>query len=223
MCSRYTLICDDGFSERFGIAAPSAGCRSSFNIAPGRTMPVILRREGNQIVPMRWGLVPHWAKDEKAVQHQINARAETLPEKPMFRSLLKNYRCLVPASGFYEWKREGQRKVPYYLRIRKSRYCAFAGLYDIWRDPQGLDHATYTIITTGANELVAPIHERMPAILKEEDEGSWLSGSLLTAADLHGMLTPYPASNMEAYPVEGRVNNPTVDEEILIRPRTTFT
>jgi putative SOS response-associated peptidase YedK len=184
---------------------------------------VIVHREGNTIVPMRWGLLPRWAKDERTGQHTTNARAETLAEKPMFRGLLKNYRCLVPASGFYEWKKNGQRKVPYYFRPRESRYCAFAGLYDLWRDPQGLDHATYTIITTGANELVAPVHDRMPVILKKEDEERWLSGSLLAAADLHAILAPCPAGLMEAYPVEGRVNNVNVDEETLIRPLTTLT
>jgi len=223
MCSRYTLICDDGFFLRFGISAPSAGCRSSFNIAPGRTMPVIVRRERNEAVAMRWGLLPRWAKDERSGQHPVNARAETLAEKPMFRGLLKNYRCLVPATGFYEWKKNGQRKVPYYFRLKESRYYAFAGLYDIWRNPQGIDHATYTIITTGANELVSPVHDRMPVILKMEDEERWLSGSLLAAADLHGILAPYPAGLMEAYPVEGRVNNVNVDEETLTRPLVTLT
>ncbi len=223
MCSRYTLICDDGFSARFGITDTPTGCHSSYNVAPGHMMPVIVRLEQNAAVLMRWGLVPHWARDEKAMQHPVNARSETLPEKPMFRGLLKNNRCLVPATGFYEWREDGKRKVPYYIRLKGGLYFSFAGLYDTWQDPGGADRPTYTIVTTNANVLVAPVHDRMPVILRREDEGRWLSGSLLAAPDLHAILAPYPAGQMEAYPVEGRVNNPAVDEETLVRPLTTLT
>ncbi len=218
MCSRYTLVTIDGFNERFQVICPPAGCRRGYNVAPGRTMPVIALKERNEVVMMRWGLVPHWAKDERAIQHPANARVETLADKPMFKNLLKNYRCLVPATGFYEWKKDGFRRVPYYIRVRETPFIAFAGLYDIWSDPQGLEHQTYTIITTGSNELVASIHDRMPVILKREDERRWLSGSLLTGPDLRGILAPYPGGDMEAYPVGGRLNDVTIDEENLIRP-----
>jgi putative SOS response-associated peptidase YedK len=220
MCSRYTLICDDNFAGRFQLAGPQAPCRSSYNIAPGRTVPVIVRAEQNTVVLMRWGLVPRWAKETHPVQHPINARSDTLAEKPMFRGLLKNNRCIVPATGFYEWKKEGARKIPYYIRINGGAYFSFAGLYDVWRDPSGVDHLTFTIITTDPNTLVAPVHNRMPVILHRESEDVWLSNILLPAADLHAILTQYPAERMESYPVGGRVNNPSVDEETLIRPLT---
>lgn len=223
MCSRYTLICTEGFGERFGISDQPAGFRSTYNVAPGRSMPVIIRRDRTEAVMMRWGLIPRWAKDGKTARIAINARSDTLAERPTFRGLLKNYRCLIPASGFFEWKREGMRKVPYYIRLIGCEYIAFAGLYDIWRDAQGADHLTYTVITTGANELIESIHDRMPVILRRQEEGRWLSGDLLPAPDLHHILCPYPAGEMEAYPVAGKVNDPNIDEEALVRPLTHLT
>jgi putative SOS response-associated peptidase YedK len=167
---------------------------------------------------MEWGLVPHGAGDRKEARHLINARAETLADKPSFRGLLESRRCLVPASGFYEWKKDGKRRTPFYIRLRGGPVFAFAGLYDVWHTPSGEGCATYTIITTAPNDLVAPLHNRMPAILRRENEDRWVSGGALSAADLTGILAPYPAGGMEAYPVLPLVNNPNVDDERLIRP-----
>jgi len=218
MCGRYSLICIDDMGSRFRVTDPSFGFRSHFNIAPGSMMPVIVRRERNEAVMMEWGLVPHWVKDMKAARHLINARAETLAERPAFRGLLKSRRCLVPASGFYEWKKDGGKKTPFYIRLRDEPVFAFAGLYDVWHTPVGEGYATYTIITTGPTELMAPIHNRMPAILRREDEDRWVSGEALSAADLNGILAPYPAGGMEAYPVSPLVNKPGNDDERLVRP-----
>jgi putative SOS response-associated peptidase YedK len=218
MCGRYSLIGIDDLGNRFRVIDPMLGFRSHFNIAPGSTNPVIVRHERTGAVMMEWGLVPHWVKDRKEAKHLINARAETLAGKPSFRSLLKGRRCLVPASGFYEWKRDGARKTPFYIRLRESPVFAFAGLYDVWNNPQGEGYGTYTIITTGPNELMAPIHNRMPVILNHDDETRWLSGEDLASDDLAEILAPYPPGEMEAYPVLPLVNNPATDDERLIRP-----
>ena len=218
MCGRYSLIGIDDLGNRFRVFNPSIGFRSHFNIAPGSMNPVIVQHDRAEMVMMQWGLIPHWAKDIRTMQHPINARAEGLAEKPMFRGLLKDKRCLIPASGFYEWKKELKHKIPFYLHLKDEPVFAFAGLYDMWHNPAGEGYATYTIITTGPNELMAPIHNRMPAILRREDEDRWVSGEALSAADLTGILAPHPAGGMEAYPVSPLVNKPGNDDERLIRP-----
>jgi len=218
MCGRYSLIGIDDLGARFRITAPSFGFRSRFNIAPGSLVPVIVRSERTEAVMMTWGLVPRWIKDRNAAQPMINARAETISQRPSFRHLLKSNRCLVPATGFFEWKNDMKRKTPFYIRMRDSRLFAFAGLYDIWHDLAGNDIKTCTIITTTPNELVAPIHNRMPVILNQDDEPRWLSGESFTPTDIVKFLAPHPPAGMEAYPVLPLVNNPTIDDERLIRP-----
>lgn len=218
MCGRYSLVCTDDLGNRFRVYEPTLGCRSRFNVAPSQTMPVVVEHDHVELVLMEWGLIPHWAKDPKSSKHPINARAETLAERPMFRGLLKHNRCLIPASGFYEWKQDGPRKEPYYISLRESPLFAFAGLYDIWDDANGEAHPTFTIITTEANDLVAPIHNRMPVILRPEDEIRWLSPEPLAPGDREAILGQYPAGAMDAYPVSHRVNSPAVEDEQLIAP-----
>ena len=198
---------------------PSIGFRSHFNIAPGSTNPVIVAHEQRvEAVMMQWGLVPHWARDIKSMHRPINARAENLADKPMFSDLLRTKRCLVPASGFFEWKEEWGRRIPFYIHKINDPVFAFAGLYDIWHNPAGTTLATYTIITTPANSIVAPIHHRMPAILRQEDEIRWVSREALPAEGMHRILSPFPAEGMEAYPVPDLVNNMAVDDEQVIKP-----
>lgn len=173
MCGRYSLLCIDDLGRRFRVTNPAIGFRSHFNIAPSSEQPVVVNEGGNALVPMRWGLILSWAKDP-AIEHRlINARAETLLEKPAFRSLVKNRRCLVPASGFFEWRQEGGKPAPYYIHLRDAPLFAFAGLHDAWRGPDGTVIRSYTIITTLPNELVARVHDRMPAILLPEHEDRW--------------------------------------------------
>ena len=222
MCGRYSLIFIDDLGKRFRIFDPTLGIRSHFNIAPSQTMPVIVQHENVEMVMMQWGLIPNWVKDPSKSMHPINAKAETLAEKPMFCSLLKNNRCLVPASGFYEWKKEGKRKIPYYIHLKESPLFAIAGLYDVWYDAGNEAHPTYTIITTDANELVLPLHDRMPAILKREDENRWLTGDAPSSDEMKKILGSYPPGEMDAYPVSSRVNNPDVDDERLIQPLATL-
>jgi len=221
MCGRYSLICTDDLGNRFRVHLPTIGCRSRFNVAPSQTMPVVVQREQAELVPMEWGLVPHWAKDPATARRPINARAETLAERQMFRGLIRHNRCLVPASGFYEWKKDGGQKKPYYLRLKDEEIFAFAGLYDVWHDIDGAALATYTLITTAANEVVAPIHVRMPVILGWEDEERWIASDPPSHAELDDLLGQFSAKEMRAYPVSARVNNPASDDPSLILPLET--
>lgn len=223
MCGRYSLIFIDDLGNRFRVFNPMIGSRSRFNIAPGNEMPVIIHAKKNEIVMMKWGLVPHWTQDIRKARRPINARAESLAEKPSFRELLVNRRCLVPASGFFEWKKEGTHKIPFYIHLPKAPLFAFAGLYDQWKAPDGTCLFTYTIITTQSNERVAPLHDRMPSILSPEHEERWLSDTPLGDEDLNEILVPYPAADMEVYPVSPLINTPDNDDERIIRPMNTLT
>jgi putative SOS response-associated peptidase YedK len=216
MCGRYSLACIDDLCGRFRVIDPMIGFRSHFNIAPGSTNPVIVVHERAEAVMMQWGLVPHWARDIKAAQRPINARAESIEEKPMFRDLLRTKRCIVPVSGFFEWKQEVGRKIPFYFHVRNDPVFAFAGLYDIWSNPAGTTLLTYTIITTAANSLMAPIHDRMPVILRQDDEMRWLSRDVLPTDEVHQILAPYPPELMDAYPVSERVNSPAMDDKGVV-------
>jgi len=218
MCGRYSLVCIDDLGNRFRVFDPMIGARSRFNIAPGSEMRVIVRSKENHAPIMRWGLIPSWTKDIRAAKPLINARAETLHEKPAFRSLLKWHRCLVPASGFFEWKKEGNKKSPWYLRLKDEPLFAFAGLYDQWHNPEGVTVSTYTIVTCDANTLVAPLHDRMPVILTRQGEERWLAPGPVSPEDLKLLLVPFPAGRMEAVPVSDLVNNPATDDERVIQP-----
>jgi putative SOS response-associated peptidase YedK len=218
MCGRYSLVCIDDLGQRFRVHIPTFGLRSRFNIAPGTDVPVIVAGgTDRRCVSARWGLVPSWAKDPAIGRRLINARAETLTAKPAFGRLVARKRCLIPASGFYEWTPVGQGRIPYYIRMQDDCLFAFAGLYDDWHDPAGQTVTTCVIITTEPNEVVRPIHTRMPAILREGDEEHWLAAHPLPAAEIARMLAPYPADGMEAYPVSTAVNSPASEGEGLIR------
>jgi putative SOS response-associated peptidase YedK len=218
MCGRYSLLCIDDLGRRFRVTNPALGFRSHFNIVPASEQPVVLQDNGNTIVPMRWGLIPSWAKDLSIGHRLINARAETLSERPAFRHLLKSRRCLVPASGFFEWETWGNRKAPYYIRLRNAPLFAFAGLYDTWKGQDGSVILSYTIITTRPNELVAQVHDRMPAILLPEYEERWVAQAPLGPDDLARQLAPCPAGAMEMYRVSDRVNVPGNDTPDVIEP-----
>jgi putative SOS response-associated peptidase YedK len=217
MCGRYSLVPKADFAERFGVENLQLDLEPRYNIAPTQTTPVITRNSPNRAEEMRWGLVPFWAKDPSIGNKMINARAETVAEKPAFRKALAARRCLVPASGFYEWKRDAGGKVPHYIFLRDTDSFAFAGLYEIWKDDAGKTLKTYTIITTTPNELMETIHNRMPVILSREDEGLWLDKEADIPA-LLALLRPYPAEQMDAYVVSKAVNSPMHEGESLIEP-----
>jgi len=222
MCGRFTISFVIGLSERFQARIPSFDLIPRYNIAPSQEVPVVVRAHPdgaeNEIRMMRWGLVPSWAKDPSRSPKPVNARAETLFEKPMFRELLQKRRCLVPATGFFEWKKEAWGRTPYYIRMRDNSLFAFAGLFDTHQPPDGGEISTFSIITTEPNSVVSPYHDRMPAILKAEDEERWLSPGMLCSYEVSDLLQSYPASRMEAYPVGKKVNTTNVEGEELIRP-----
>jgi putative SOS response-associated peptidase YedK len=219
MCGRYSLVCIDDLGNRFRVYNPMIGARSRFNIVPGNEMPVIIRAAGkNEVAVMKWGLVPHGVKDIASAPKPINARAETLAERPLFRPLLEDRRCLVPASGFFEWKKGGKRQVPFWFRLPGEPLFSFAGLCDTWQGPGGQHLSSYTIITCPPNALVAKIHDRMPVILSRENEERWLAESPRTLEALRDLLDPRAPGDMEMVPVTDLVNNPAVDDERVVQP-----
>lgn len=216
MCARYTLYhSPQEVAARFGAVA-LAPMRARYNIAPTQGVLTVLEDHGRQLAEFRWGLVPSWAKDTKIGSRMINARAETLAEKPSFRTALTRRRCLIPADGFYEWReadnpKEGG-KTPLYFHRKDSALFSFAGLWDEWISPDGSPLRSCTIITGPPNPLIAPIHDRMPIILHEEDESAWLDPEIRDPNVLTHFLAPHPAELMESYEVSKQVNKPTVDE-----------
>jgi putative SOS response-associated peptidase YedK len=181
--------------------------RPTYNAAPSQGLPVIRSDHPQAITLASWGFVPEWAKG-KDVKPIINARAESIADKPFFRNAFRHKRCLVLADGFYEWKKVGARKVPYYVALKGAEPFAFAGLWSTVHDEDGKASVTFALITTEPNELMADIHHRMPVILRQADEQNWLDPGL-SRQDAVSMLAPYPAAAMTMHPVSPRVNAPT--------------
>lgn len=252
MCGRYDLNATaQALAERFGVpmrdlsvpldvpatagtaglsARATAEWQPRYNIAPQQHNPVIVgachgRGGQNQLELMRWGLVPAWSKEPQVAYSTINARAETVASKPTFRKSLSGQRCLVPATGYFEWVESTQQgKQPYRIQLRNEAsnevedIFAFAGLYDIWQGPGGEELRSYTIVTTKANDALSAIHDRMPVILPMELEGAWLDPNNRDAEKLVSLLRPYPQERMIAYPVSRLVNSPTNEGRQLIDP-----
>jgi putative SOS response-associated peptidase YedK len=221
VCGRFTLFEPDRVLAReFGVSGfPPQSPR--YNIAPSQPVAAVRAipaGSGRELVLLRWGLIPSWAKDPGIGNRLINARAETAPEKPSFRNAFKRRRCLVPADGFYEWQRQERRKQPHYVRMRDGRLFAFAGLWDRWESPDGDVVETCTILTTAGNAVLAPIHDRMPVILPPGEYARWLDPSLQEPDSLASLLVPFPPEEMIAFPVSPRVNAPTLDDEGCIAP-----
>lgn len=218
MCGRYTLVSNvQTIAESFGVE-PTLEASPRYNIAPTQDIIAILKDSSAHLALLRWGLIPAWAKDESIGSRMINARAETLAEKPSFKNLLRTRRCLIVADGFYEWKAEGKNKTPMYITLEDKKPFAFAGLWDQWKSPEGQQIQSCTIITTEANELMAPIHNRMPVILRPGTYEDWLNPQLHDTNVLTHCLKPYPAELMQARPVSKLVNNPRNETaEILTR------
>lgn len=210
MCGRYTITVSlEELLLLFSADQPNVPFHiPRYNVAPMQRVPAILNDgERNRLGELRWGLVPVWAKDPKIGNQMINARSETITEKPAFRGLLTRKRCVIPADGFYEWKKEGSNKQPYRIVLRSRTVFGFAGLYDTWTGPNGEKISTCTIITTAPNELMADIHDRMPVILQRENEAVWLDRENQDKDFLQSLLRPYDASDMHAYPVGTAVGN----------------
>lgn len=218
MCGRFTASDPPQMAMRFDFAE-LADMAPRFNIAPTQPVPTIVGSGGGRrIVHMRWGLVPSWAKDLSVGSRMINARAETLETKPAFREALRTRRCLVLADGFFEWKKEGRARRPFFIHLAGGAPFAFAGLWDEWRGPDGAPVQSCTIVTTEPNALVEPLHDRMPAILLPEAEARWLDPSIRDLSDLLELLQPHPSHRMESFEVKPVVNNVANDVPECLEP-----
>lgn len=203
MCGRYTLVETNKLVERFQTINTREDIRQNYNVAPTHVMPVVIADgRDNELELMKWGFEPGWAR-----RPLINAQAESLGEKRTFKESFANRRCLIPANGFYEWKENGSEKIPYYFRLVGGELYAFAGLYDEFLSKDGKKIREYTIITTEPNDLVKPVHNRMPVILHKEHEDDWLNSENTDPDFLERFLKPYPDFKMEAYVVSNAVGN----------------
>ena len=221
MCGRYTLQPGDKFYDRFDIENRLETLTPRYNIAPGQMVPVVISKSPNRVVIMKWGLIPHWAKEEKIGYKMINARVETLGEKPSYRGSLKNKRCLVPASGFYEWQVTKLGKIPHYIHPDDNSLIAFAGLYDVWLK-DGKEVYTFTIVTTNANAFMKKIHDRMPVVLGRGKERQWLNKDLEDPSKALELLHDVGANALAEYEVSRKVNKPQNDTPAVILPARKF-
>jgi putative SOS response-associated peptidase YedK len=225
MCGRFTLHASpEQIAAQFDVPPPEQ-MADRYNIAPTQPVGIVrLDRSGTERewALVHWGLIPSWSKDPSMGARMINARGETIVEKPAFRAALKRRRCLVPADGFYEWKRTGSSKQPYYIRLNDHKLFAFAGLWEIWSAPDGSEIESCTVITTEPNELMGSLHDRMPVILAAEDYAQWLgNGEDADSKEidrLRHLIRPFAPDLMEAYPVSTRVNSPMQEGANLIAP-----
>jgi putative SOS response-associated peptidase YedK len=216
MCGRYSFILDDEMiKERFGVTVRSAIYKARYNCAPTQNLAVISNETPGELSLYRWGLIPFWSKDSSIGNKLINARSETILDKPSFRNSFKSKRCLVLSDGFYEW-RKGTVKTPFRIMRKDGSAFAMAGIWDKWTDPQGQEIRTFAILTTGANSLMEKIHDRMPVILDRETEKLWIENA--PPGDLMELLKPCAASSLLAYPVSTLVNSPRHDAAEILEP-----
>lgn len=210
MCGRYTLAVEmDELAERFGCPTVEPVFKARYNVAPTQVMPVIIAPGGQRELRfMRWGLVPFWAKEKSIGNRLINCRAETAAEKPSFKHSYHRRRCLVPATGYFEWQKRPSGKQPFHIRPLDHRVFAMAGLWDAWTDPEGEIIFSYTILTTEATPATFSIHDRMPYILRPDQESAWLQGQAPGAVE----------DRLEAYEISTLVNKPAHDQPEIILP-----
>lgn len=219
MCGRYTLTMTPEEMKRLFRYPETPNFPPRYNIAPTQPIAVVTAEHGERHFRlMRWGLIPSWVKDPASFTLLINARAETAADKPAFRAAMKYRRCLVPASGFYEWRRVGKEKQPFFLKPRSAPGLAFAGVWETWLGADGSEIDTAAVLTTGANALVASIHDRMPVVLPEGAWDAWLDVDGLKPADVRPLLGPCPDDVFEAIPVSSRVNAVRNDDAAVQSP-----
>jgi len=217
MCGRYAITtAPEAIRRLFQVPGPTPNFAPHYNAAPGQELPVIrLHPEsGDRVLgALRWGLIPYWSKDAKIGWKCINARGETVKSTPAFRDAYKRRRCIVPADAFFEWKANGKAKQPYVIAMRDRQPFAFAGLWENWKDPATQEWVrTYTILTTRPNEVVAPLHDRMPLILHARDYDQWLDKNY----DPADLIRPFPDDGMVTWPVSARVNKPENDDATIL-------
>lgn len=222
MCGRYTLSTpSDDIALLFDISELMP-LPPRYNLAPTQEAAVVRVKESGgprRLDLLKWGLIPYWAKEASIGNRMINARSESVAEKPAYRTSFKNKRCLIPADGFYEWKKEGKLKQPFLIRRKDAKPFAFAGLWSIWRDPERSQPVeTFTILTTDANDLMRPLHDRMPVIVDRDNFDLWLDPKVGDAAQLQSLLVPHSPDDFEAFPVSRVVNSPANDLPNCIEP-----
>ena len=224
MCGRYTITTQHTkIVQRWPFPSELPDIRKlvpSYNIAPSqKVVAAWWGPNGKALTGMRWGFLPPWAKDVAVGYKMINARSETIAEKPTFRKAFKEQRCLIVADGFYEWQKTGKTKQPVRIVLKSLELFAFAGLWSAWKDPETkAEILSCAIVTCAANTLLTPVHDRMPVILKKDAEEAWLDNELKDPAALQPVLHPYPDDEMEFYSVSPSVNAPTVNKPSLIDP-----
>jgi putative SOS response-associated peptidase YedK len=219
MCGRYTLKTPvEKLAEEFNFDASSVELPPNYNVAPTQEVAAVLAENGHRRLELlRWGLIPSWADDPGIGSRMINARSETAPEKPSFRRAFRERRCLIPADGFYEWKRVNGGKQPYYIHMKEERPFAFAGLWESWKDEGGPEIRSCAILTTKPNALAREIHDRMPVILPAGSYAAWLDPEA-EKEELVALLVPYPEDEMETYPVSRFVNSPQNNDPRCVEP-----
>jgi len=220
MCGRFSQsLAGDAIAQAFQLAEVP-DWQPRYNIAPTQTIPAIMATEKSDrhFKPLRWGLIPSWSKDPAIGVKMINARSETVAEKPSFRSAFKRHRCLILADGFYEWCKQSGKKQPFYFQLQDGSPFAFAGLWERWQALEGDVLETCTILTTEANQLVAQVHDRMPVILPTDRYDQWLDPTPQPSEPLQALLRPYDADRMSAYPVSVSVNSPWNDVPECVTP-----
>lgn len=208
MCGRFTAVNVKEFYEKYELSDRLPSLQASYNIAPSHEIPAIVgTNEGNRLLMLRWGLIPSWSKDDSFAFKMINARAETIDQKPSFKNLLTRRRCLIPADGFFEWKKEEKSKTPYRFILENEKPFAFAGLWDSWKNEKGETLYTFTIVTTSPNKMIEEVHDRMPVILNDQGEKIWLDPNTEDKKVLKELLIPYPSELMDKYQVSSYVNS----------------
>lgn len=218
MCGRFVLSADaEALQQQFDLENVPQGLMPRYNIAPTQPVAVITNDNPRQLTFQRWGLIPVWAKDMAIGNQMINARSETIEEKPAFRAAFKRRRCLIPADGFYEWQKEGKAKRPIFVHLKERELFALAGLWEVWQSPDGSAIQSCTILTTEPNALVSQLHNRMAVILPREAYGAWLDKNT-SAAELKSLLKPYDEKHMAYYEVSKIVNSPAYDGPDCIAP-----
>lgn len=217
MCGRFSFSpLSKIIEDRFDVKVDQQ-YKPRFNCAPSQNLAVISSNSPNEICYYRWGLIPFWAKDSKIGNRMINAKAETITEKPSFRNSFKRKRCLVLSDGFFEWKKiNAKEKIPYRIYLKDEAFFSMAGIWDTWKNDNGELINSFSILTIGPNELMENIHQRMPVILDRKNEHSWLGES--TTEELQGFLKPFPADKMTAHPVSKLVNSPANDLPEILDP-----
>ncbi|MBS1252919.1 MAG: putative SOS response-associated peptidase YedK [Anaerolineales bacterium] len=220
MCGRFTLVTSiEDIAAQFSVTNISVEHQPRYNIAPTQEVLVLVKNGDRRLDQFRWGLVPHWSKGPNTRYSMINARAETVAEKPSYRTPFAKRRCLVLADGFYEWQKRGDEKAPMYIRLESGRPFGLAGLWDLWTPPEGGEPLkSCTIVTTTPNELLKPIHNRMPVILPDGAIEAWLDIDGANKDELLSLLGPYPDAELEAYAVSRYVNSPANDSPKCIQP-----